>query len=63
MKIGQRVLTNIGMKGTISEVHYYTLGDDICAYTVKLDEQAPIEYAWYTDLILQFPEDLQIIED
>ena len=57
MKVGDRVKTRHEFlsEGTVLK--------DIegLGYIVKLDEKAPNEYAWNTDEVLLFPNDLEII--
>lgn len=33
------------------------------AYIIKLDEKAPNEYAWNTDEVLSFGDDIEVIND
>ena len=32
-------------------------------YTIKLDKKAPNEYAWETDEVLSFGDDIEILEE
>jgi len=32
-------------------------------YTIKLDKKAPNEYAWDTDEVLSFGDDIEILEE
>lgn len=60
LSVGTRVMTNIGIAGTIIKDHrYLDRSREVFAYTIKLDKKAPNEYAWNTDEILQFPNDLE----
>ncbi len=47
--------------GRIIEVHKSVLGNK--AYTIKLDKKAPNEYAWETDEVLSFGDDIEILEE
>ena len=33
------------------------------SYTIKLDKKAPNEYAWDTDEVLSFGDDIEILEE
>lgn len=62
LPIGTRVMTNIGITGTITREHRcLDRTKEVFAYTVKLDKKAPNEYAYNTDEILQFPNDVEAL--
>jgi len=58
MEVGDRVKTKHDFlsNGNIITVH------EGFGYIVKLDEKAPNEYAWETDELLMFEEDLELVE-
>lgn len=47
--------------GRIIKIHKSIFGSK--AYTVKLDRKAPNEYAWDTDEVLSFGDDIEILEE
>ena len=47
--------------GRIIEVHESVFGSK--AYTIKLDKKAPNEYAWDTDEVVSFGDDIEILEE
>ena len=64
IKLGQRV-TFPEMPFLSDGVVIERIGDckGLIGYTVKLDRKAPNEYAYETDTIFVFPDDLEVIND
>jgi len=51
-------------EGFILNYHYLRGGSSKpYAYTVKLDDKAPNEYAWETDEVLSFGDDIKVINN
>ena len=65
LKLGDRVKTNHEFlsEGFISKVIKSPLCRGVFAYIIKLDVKAPNEYAYETDEVVMFPEEIKRIEE
>ena len=48
--------------GYVLKVHGSPYDRSVAIYTIKLDEYAPNEYAWNTDEVLSFGDDIELEE-
>lgn len=64
IKIGQRVkFPSMPFLSDGAIVEQFSDSSGLLGYSVKLDRKAPNEYAYDTDLIFVFPDELEVIND